>query len=171
MIIVIGISGKKGSGKDEVFKRIQHHFPLAQRIAFADSLKEEVARALCKTTKWVEEHKTECRTILQWWGTDYRRAFNGQDYWIEQWLRKCKESTAPVIVAPDVRFENEANTIHEIGGHVWRVNRNNLTTTDIHPSECALDVYNKFDRTIDNDWTIERLGLEVDLALEMSGLL
>lgn len=172
MITIIGISGKKGSGKDEVLKCIQLRFPQVQRIAFADKVKEEVSMACGITVQFIEENKQQFRTILQWWGTDFRRNFKGANYWLIEWkikLNKCDKHA--VVVCPDVRFPNELETIRSLGGHVWRVDRNKSEGTDNHPSECALDTYKDFDRHIKNHESLKRLQVEVDLALEMSGLL
>lgn len=43
------------------------------------------------------------RQILEWWGTDYRRAAD-PDYWV----RQVAEKDGPLII-PDVRFQNEAD--------------------------------------------------------------
>lgn len=169
-MVIIGISGKKQSGKDEVCKHILEHFPdSAVRIAFADALKLEVAIALVKPLAYIDEHKDNLRLILQGWGTDYRRKLHGEDYWVRQWLRTVKNSSHKVIVCPDVRFINEADTIKKMGGYVIRVDRKSVDTSDTHPSETALDNYT-FDHIIDNNATIKRLQVNVDVALEMLGL-
>lgn len=171
MITIIGISGRKGSGKDAILDCVRVHFPDVQRIAFADALKEEVCQKYMVKLEYLEQHKDNFRLILQGHGTDYRRKLFGDDYWIQRWLQRVNQSEASLIVCPDVRFVNEVEIVKKLNGHLWRVERPDLPATDNHMSECALDIYGGFDRHIKNDKSLKRLQIEVDLALEMSGLL
>jgi hypothetical protein len=171
-MILIGIAGVAGSGKDEVAKRISSKFEMTDRIAFADPLKDEVCKAMGIKREYLEQHKKHFRLILQGWGTDYRRKMFGEDYWTRKWLQRIKESPAMVVVTPDVRFFNEAQLIRALGGYVFKVVRpNNPASTPTHQSESDLDDYLNFDRTIMNTASIERLHVEVDVALEMCGLM
>ncbi|WP_260673734.1 deoxynucleotide monophosphate kinase family protein [Comamonas aquatica] len=78
------------------------------------------------------------RQILQWWGTQYRRA---QDplYWVKRFehrVRQHQEAGIQHIVVTDVRFADEAATIRALGGQIWRVHRPNLPTSGTgHVSE------------------------------------
>lgn len=66
------------------------------------------------------------RTILEWWGTEYRRHQNPA-YWVNtvrqriQRLRSvgCK---MPIVIS-DVRKPDEAAMLRELGGHLWRITR------------------------------------------------
>lgn len=118
-------------------------------------MKDEVALATGVKTSFIEEEKDNFRTILQWWGTDFRRKYNGDDYWIKKFLDKVTRSDADVIVVTDVRFPNEADTIRQVGGKLIRVNRIQ-DKKDLHPSEIALDNY-RFDWTIINDYSLDIL--------------
>lgn len=67
------------------------------------------------------------RTILQWWGTEYRRAQNPL-----YWVQRFQQTTAALlsaevnnIIVTDVRFADEAQCIRALGGQVWRVHRPN----------------------------------------------
>lgn len=172
-MIIIGISGKKGSGKDECFKAIKSYYEstgrTVARIAFADALKEEVARALLKPVSYIEQHKENFRLILQGWGTDYRRKLNGDSYWIHEWAGRINHSKVDVIVAPDTRFLNEFDLIHKYGGVVWRVfgRSDTKSFSDSHASETELDSFEKFDSLIQNNSSITQLKIEIDLQLQM----
>ena len=78
------------------------------------------------------------RQILQWWGTQYRRA---QDplYWVKRFehrVRQHQEAGIQHIVVTDVRFADEAAAIRTLGGQIWRVHRPNLPASGTgHVSE------------------------------------
>jgi phosphomevalonate kinase len=172
---LIGISGKKQSGKDEVTSYLLKKFPGSVRIAFADALKQEVARACGVSIEYLNEHKDNFRLILQGWGTDFRRRLYGQDYWIRRWDFLAREQiNCPMIICPDVRFPDEAEYILECSGTLWRMDRCRFygtrrldeQSTDNHQSEIALDDYMKFDCVIRNHGTIKQLHREVDITLE-----
>lgn len=169
-MIIIGISGKKGAGKDAVCNVLLHHFKNSVRIAFADALKEEVAKACGRTVRFIEENKPNFRLILQGWGTDYRRKLCDENYWINEWLRKVYQTTATLVVVPDVRFQNEAAIIKELGGEVWRVFRKGLESDDTHASETDMDKF-RYDTEIHNDQTLLRLEKEVIETLRLRQLL
>jgi hypothetical protein len=142
-MILLGISGKKGSGKStiaEILKQYITHRPV-HIIAFADALKDEVAHACGVSREYVEKNKAIFRPILQWWGTDFRRNLTSEDYWLR--VFSAKVSILPndsLILIPDVRFPNELQLIKKARGKVWRVNRDipyyeeSKSIKDIHPS-------------------------------------
>ena len=75
-------------------------------------------------TVWAVRERSP-RQIMQWWGTEYRRA-QDPDYWV----RRLGERVADLMVqgerrfvVSDCRFVNEARTIRSMGGEVWRVLR------------------------------------------------
>jgi hypothetical protein len=71
------------------------------------------------------------------------------------------DSSLPEIcVITDVRFENEANRIHELGGKVWEVHRSSVETGDTHASEAPLPS-DCVDLIVDNNGTIEKLNKRV----------
>jgi hypothetical protein len=86
--------------------------------------------------------------ILQWWGTEFRRAQN-PNYWVD----KFKESVVGfkgVVIAADTRFTNEAIAVLELGGSTANVRRLNEDGTQYfdssrpagHQSEVELDSWN-----------------------------
>lgn len=156
-MIIIGISGKKYSGKTTLAKVIAECKSDTVIINFADALKEEVAKACDVTVEFIEANKKDFRTILQWWGTDFRRKFNKDNYWLARWIQKCKNLTPEpkLVIAADVRFKNEADLVKQLGGYLVRVER--ITNViDNHPSETELDDY-KFDLVVTNNGTLEEL--------------
>lgn len=114
---IIGISGKKGSGKD-TFINVQPVFgsstqsPTLMRFGLGDHVKEEVAMMLANDMSGgiaaykeilAQMHdvdkKAFWRMILQWWGTEYaqlcpiegtgRRFY--QTYWVDKCIARIKE--------------------------------------------------------------------------------
>lgn len=149
---VLGISGRKLSGKDTAATAIIAAVPGAVRRGFADALKDEVAKALGVSVEYVEGHKNQLRGLLQHWGTEWRRSLCDPDYWVLR-MREflSTQSATPLVVIPDVRFENEAALVKEFGGLVLRVVNPGLDfDSDHHTSETALVDY-PFDARIVND--------------------
>ncbi len=167
-MFILGITGRKRTGKDTVCQIVKEHFAPNKvvRISFADALKEEIGLAVGQTVSYIETHKDNFRLILQGWGTDFRRKLCSEDYWIEKWLSKVNH--APVnccgIVATDVRFQNEANAIRQLGGMMWRVERPDLKSDDAHASETELSKV-RVDDCFVNDGSVEQLTNKIKLSL------
>ena len=159
-MILIGISGKKQTGKNTVAKFIAANTALkCEEFAFADSLKNEVAR-LCQVSRdEIERNKPRFRTMLQAWGV-YRRESLGDDCWVRQVIIKMLASNADIAFITDVRFQNEANYVKEMGGFLIRVSRD-TGLNDNHISETDLDKYEKWDGIILNTGSMEQLGIEI----------
>ena len=189
--MIIGLAGKIESGKDTVgsYLVVQHGFT---HFAFADAIKKEID--LCfkndyiplpfintvnwlsvkrlYENRWNKPYAPEVRKLLQWWGTEFRRARN-PDYWVNVLLTELaarfQNPSKPNIVITDVRFENEAEWIKDHGGVVWLVKRGatyddpNIKT---HVSERFCETYNKWDRIIENTGTRSNLYKEINLARE-----
>lgn len=170
-MIVIGIHGKKHSGKDECYLAIKNYYSdlglLVERVAFADSCYEEVAKAYGVSVEYIKQHKENFRLIMQGHGTDYRRKLFSDNYWIEKVLNKLLQAKADVVVLPDVRFVNEYLCIRDMDGFVWKVTRP-LSSNDMHVSETELDTCSKWDVEINNDTTLARLHKEVEFRLHMN---
>ena len=72
------------------------------------------------------------RSIMQWWGTQYRR--NQQPhYWAAQVVLQVgnlRYMGHDRIVITDCRFENEAAAVRTLGGEVWMVDRPNWQSVE-----------------------------------------
>lgn len=104
------------------------------------------------------------RQIMQWWGTEYRRAQNDA-YWVSHahqhmlWLSKSQH--ADLVVLTDVRFVNEANLVRRWGGQIWQIKRPGLAREyGSHVSEVTGDHYAP-DAVIDNSGDIRHLQAQV----------
>lgn len=167
---IIGLSGRKRSGKDTVAKMLSEHPEFGgktSRIGFADALKAELSDATGFPVEFIEQFKDKFRLGLQWWGTELRRDLCGENYWIDKYRQAVAQDGSPFILTPDVRFKNEYDAIKSLGGIVVRVTRPELTSDDLHPSETSLDNEN-FDWTIVNSGTLSDLRAKVSmLALKI----
>jgi hypothetical protein len=186
---VLGLSAKIGGGKDAVAARLVERWGY-RIVRFSDALKDEVLERLPRTLEALHEMsghthelsscsyaaRPECirdmvrnrkphgvRELLQEWGTELRRAEDG-DYWTRKW----KASATGLVVAPDVRFQNEAEAVAEAGGLLWRIVRPGTVQGD-HESETALDGWRWWDAVIHNDGTLQDLWAKVDALMEERG--
>jgi len=161
---LIGISGKKGAGKDLAAKLIQEEFPEFQIIHFADPLKV-VTSIITETTlseQYTRSGKASIPSKLPYTIGRYQQIIGealrvvDPDIWIRITMKKCG---IPTIIA-DVRYLSEVNAIKLNGGTVIRINRDSFIEADgrdpLHPSEIELDNY-PFECVIDNNGTIEEL--------------
>ncbi len=166
---VIGLTGRKGSGKDTFCACLQASAQRAGqrvvRLAFADLLKAEVARACGVSVLEINAHKEVFRPVLQWWGTDFRRARYGVDYWVAQVRRGLTAWPAlhgpAVACLTEVRFPNEAALVREFGGVMARLVRPQNERDDAHPSETAMAQI-AVDATILNDGCLDALQAVAD---------
>ena len=73
------------------------------------------------------------RQILQWWGTEYRRA-QRVNYWLELLRDRIRQLHAldgrSRFVITDCRFENEAAMIRAMGGVVWQITRDGVQSVE-----------------------------------------
>lgn len=163
--MIIGISGKKRSGKDTVADMLQMFIPKTIKYHFATPLKREVAMAMNVSVEYIDQHKDNFRKILQGYGTDYRRMLFGDDYWVNKMQTALSvistNGSINNIIIPDVRFKNEYEFVKRNHGIMIRVNSSRTDNTDTHISETELDTF-KFDYTIDNSGTLIELNEQVE---------
>jgi len=179
---IIGISGKKRSGKDTAAQFLQsqlkHKFRQDAKImCFAEGLKRVAAMALgedldlffddeSKKRLFVvgPEHVMSGRSILQKVGTECFRDNIDLDFWVTMFMKHVKTAKEPYIIVPDTRFPNEFKAIKDIGGCVIRVDRDTADSTDTHISETALDNY-VFDYRINNNGKLFDEAFTTDLDM------
>lgn len=89
------------------------------------------------SNEWLDEPRAP-RQILQWWGTEYRRAQHDR-YWTRIMAARLagyqRDGEARFVIT-DVRFDNEADTLRAIGAKLWQVTRPgcNGTVEGLHVS-------------------------------------
>ena len=103
------------------------------------------------------------RRILQWWGTEYRRA-QDPDYWTEAWQDALTEAVdhPPHVLVDDVRFVNEVQVIQQNGGILIRVERPGFNGANDHSSENSLDDFTGWSMVLQNDGSLEQFLGQVE---------
>ncbi len=103
------------------------------------------------------------RRILQWWGTEYRRA-QDPDYWTKAWEGALTELTDRNvhILVDDVRFHNEVEAVQRNGGVLIRVERPGFNGANDHSSENSLDDFNGWNMVLLNDGSLEEFLRQVE---------
>ncbi|GGG61118.1 deoxynucleotide monophosphate kinase family protein [Hymenobacter glacieicola] len=182
---LLGISGKRGSGKGAVVSILEYHcgyhHPDVIVLNFADPLK-----SVCATLENPLEGEADAEPYYTQEGKaapsgllgltrgqllqDVGQALRDKhpSIWVDvttktvaALLPKLEEDE--VIVVADIRYPNEAEAIKNLGGILLRVEgdplgqRGDGTRDDNHPSETALDEYAGFDQILLNNGTLDSL--------------
>jgi hypothetical protein len=112
------------------------------------------------------------RQILQWWGTEFRRA-QSPTYWtdvVKLTMGGLYRSHGVVrFVVTDVRFPNEVQMLREIGGEIWQLRRPGARTLSNHASETTGDQFAP-ERVLDNDRDLAHLQRLIADALQGADL-
>ncbi|MGL5561704.1 MAG: hypothetical protein ACRDCN_03650 [Tannerellaceae bacterium] len=95
------------------------------------------------------------RELLQKIGTEAMQGTFGENIWVNKTFSEINNSHeyfgVKAAMITDVRFEHEYKYLKSVGGITIRVINPNITSSDTHISEIALDDY-PADYTIINDW-------------------
>ena len=178
--MIIGITGKKQSGKDEVAKIIGAYLDVSTSSVWYDEIRfSQPLKDMVEVMLQLDDGETECaewkdsvqmwhmtgREILQVIGTDVFRNSFRTDVWTSLWeesVKSLKHVSSPdpyVVVTPDVRFDNEAQLVHDWGGIILHVDRGG-SGADPHPSEGGIN-QGFIDWYVDNNGTLKDLELQV----------
>jgi cytidylate kinase len=170
--MIIGLSGYAQTGKDTVAQHLVEKYGYT-RIAFADPIREALYALdplisdypalpgvslswIVDKAGWesVKQESPMVRKMLQRMGTEVGRELFGQNFWVDQAMKKASQSE--LVVIADVRFPNEYDAIINAGGQVWRINKLINQPVNGHASEVALDEHIF-------DWHIPNYGTKEDL--------
>ena len=179
--MIIGISGKAGSGKDTAAKILEvlyanpdisyedfankryKNFADIQIVHFADSLKE-TTQVLFRIGEWETNTQEGKKTTINWIGKTVRELLQGigqglrdaidPNLWVKI-LFANTEGWSNYIIA-DVRYPNEVYAIKKRNGVLIRIDRKGAGAGN-HSSETALDNYKEWDVHIENNGSIEDL--------------
>jgi len=146
--MIIGFAGKKGSGKDTLANYLIEKYNF-KRVAFGDPVKE-VCRILFgfndeqlygNKKEEMDKIGIKPREAFQKIGTEFGRNMIHQlfpniniklgELWIDVFKRNNKKEN---IVLSDVRFQNEADAIKELGGIIIYID-SKYSIKDNHESE------------------------------------
>jgi hypothetical protein len=168
MSLLIGLGYKARQGKNEaaqvMVKAGAEHGLLVKTYGFSDALKLEVTQEISRLGSapvffgewdsvlpdWVVMESDpdmtdplcthgKYRTLLQWWGSEYRRA-QDPDYWIKRVAERIAHDQPDVALLTDFRFINEGRYIKDSGGYCVKVSRTDYVShVPQHHSETMLD--------------------------------
>lgn len=155
---LIGVSGKKQSGKDTFWKCALIHGWDYENKSFATNVKKVCSIITGLPIRHFTNHffdKFRCenkslREIMQFVGTDLFRMQYNKNVWINSLFSDFTDKSKWIIT--DVRFINEAEKIKQLGGILIRINRPTINN-DNHQSETELDNYDNWDYVIENNET------------------
>jgi hypothetical protein len=156
-MIPVGFTGLAGVGKSTCAKMLllalaEWQFR-SEIISFADPLKR-----YAKILGWNGEKDEKGRRLLQLLGTECGRECIDPDLWVKKWeIAANSKNTLHVVISDDVRFDNEAKKIHDMGGIVIHVARLIVEPSLFrHASEAGVSK-ELIDRFLINDGTIEEI--------------
>lgn len=137
---ILGITGKKGCGKETLARKIKEELkeytvyvlPVADYVKDVIAVMLNIDRDLLDNREWKED---EC--IIDGWGTN-REVMQGvgqalrdsfrSTVWIDLWLKDYNAmlnhsiySPPDLIIIPDIRLDNEAEMVHELGGKIIKL--------------------------------------------------
>ena len=126
--MILGLTGLARCGKDTFCKYAREHLEAnnikTQRLAFADELKKDVDDFLKEKLNIsafteITAEKEIIRPMLTCWGTEIMRKKDDL-YWVKKVEKIIIENQKNNIVSivTDIRFPNEIEYIHKIGGKV-----------------------------------------------------
>ncbi len=177
MTVLLAFAGSKGSGKDTCADYLVHKHAFT-KYAFANPIKD-----ICRTLFDFSQEQLygaqrdivdarynhTPRQVLQKLGTDFCRDQIDENFWLkyfQRWINDTRNHTGAIVIS-DIRFQNELDTIRQLGGRVFHVQRKNNTrlissgviSVDDHASEHQPLV--GFQGVIENDSTIPALHEKV----------
>jgi len=169
--MIIGFTGRINSGKTTLAKYLENEYEY-KKVSFATPLKEAVRVLYQFTDRQLYGDLKEAvdprigmtpRYVLQYIGTDLFRKWN-PDFWVNIFKlhydndncdrKLINEEHIVNYVLDDVRFENEAKCIKELGGIIVKVVSHKYQKISSHESENGVKNY---DYKIYNDGSIEDL--------------
>ena len=156
---ILGLCGNARAGKDTFFNiskdLLYKRKVFTGRVAFADELKKECDKFLIKNlsiSAFTEDEKEKelIRPFLVTYGTHLRRRLD-ENCWIkkaEPLVDLFMENQA-IPVVTDVRFPNEADWIHSLGGHVIHINRKGFGPANKEEAENEPILIDKSDEKVE----------------------
>lgn len=173
-MILIGITGKAGAGKDSIGDVLyqDHHFA---RTSFAAPIKEAICVMLDEPmSKWNDRVWKETvipslgvtpRYMAQTLGTEWGRYLINKDIWLNLAMAKAKTIN---LVITDVRFENEAAAVRKAGTlvHVHRSVIGETIDNMSHASELGITPHPD-DIHISNNGTLQQLEHEAGVVYQI----
>lgn len=185
--LIVGLHGYQRSGKDTAAAGLTDRGFL--RVSFAEPLREAIYNLNPRVVAYTADNElsiapsqryqkiidtygyeaakdhpiwgAEVRNLLQRFGTECARETFWDSFWIDLADRTIRESNAGAVVITDVRFENEAQYVRDMGGVLVNVTRPGCGPLGNHTSERPIVC----DVAVNNDSTIDDLHRRVNRAI------
>lgn len=168
--MIIGLCGRIGSGKSSLANLLVYTGSYT-RVSFADPLRAMLDKLMLYQGATPSEiqalfvnkelpnrffNGVTTRYALQTLGTDWGRNFIHPDLWVDIFKRRIQSFPfTKDIICDDVRFQNEAEAIRDLGGKVIRIHREQISRNE-HISEKEIDLIQE-DARIVNDGTFDQM--------------
>jgi len=170
--MIIGVSGKKRSGKDTFFTlthKLLHGKYSVKRYAFADNVKKFAIRYL--NVPATEIKNENYRFMLQGIGQMLREEVS-KDFWVNSLFADINKSRSlnpsEISIITDVRYQNEADSILSKDNSILiKVENQNTFSIDYHQSENDLNDFN-FDFVIKNEGSVSEYEEKIELWLKQN---
>jgi hypothetical protein len=145
---LIGITGAAGSGKDSLADLLVYDRG-ATKYSFARPIKEALNAMFGWTMEqWDDRVWKEAvlpwlgkspRVLAQTLGTEWGRELIHPEMWVLLGAQRFREhaGTGPFVI-PDMRFDNEAQMVRQLGGVVIKVHRPGVAAIAAHKSEAGV---------------------------------
>ena len=132
---------------------------------------DKLLKLITKPENFYEEKTDISRIMLQRYGTEIFRDKIDNDFWVKKVIEHIKESSEEVTIITDVRFPNEIEMLEdekEFNVVTIRIERDIERNTEFseHPSETALDKFDRFHYIVDNNGSLEDLWNSMDVIFE-----
>ena len=165
--MLIGLIGKKGTGKTTIAKYLEDNHGF-KRYSFADPLKEMLVNAgMCTYGELYEEKTDFSRWLMQKIGTDIIRNQVSKSFWVDKPGEKLVRNRDNMVIIDDIRFIDEYLYLKALGHYHKKIFfiriKRDTGFEDVHVSETELDdviIHTQY--TIMNNGTIEGLLREVN---------
>lgn len=155
-IDLIGLVGRKGSGKDTAAEALTRQGWI--RLAFATPLRSVVQTMFLLSDEQCDDPVLKekpgpmgvsYRRGMQVVGTELVRRqltihlpeLGHESFWVQHMRRSIAQARqeGKRVVITDVRFRDEAEMIRQVGGRLVHVRRPGVDTSDLHASETGVD--------------------------------
>lgn len=165
--MLIGISGKPGSGKDTMAEMFIEKYGFI-RLSLADQIRRVTIEATGLTMSTLRSHRYKDDPLENFNDKTPRQltieigdaieSVLGCDIWTNLLQRKIEDSDSHVVI-PDIRTKQQAKWIHDIGGILVRIE--SVGDASFHPIENQLDDFADWDAWISkDDWFKDKTLIE-----------
>jgi energy-coupling factor transporter ATP-binding protein EcfA2 len=179
---LIGFTGPMGCGKSTAIECLRqlhgptHLFKFAQTLYdLQELIYGRIEHVYQRPKGFVKDRK-----LLQWLGTDWGRETLSPTIWVDLWKADVSSTLEHYprhfLVCDDVRFDNEADAIHELGGVVVSITADRalerITTANgiqNHKSEAGIRP-ELIDHVLTNNGTLDEFKTSLCKLYEQLGV-